>query len=277
MPPLSPASLFGPKAQGSALRSSSFPGASGSPSGESELGDANALTTALVALAEIGEHTVMLVHKMRSPLSVILNALRLCEQMPLPKIARQRLTLALEEAEQMNRMVDEVMAFARYARFPTFHWSDLEMNALMQEVLQLIAQMPIAQHRQIHLKTSDTLVWVRGDRDKLKQVLMHLLTNVCETLDATSSLHCQIELGADQTHSLLRIGHQLSPPTKSSFAHQDQPHQQFNLSLGLLLVQRLISTHGGTFWIESIACNPVVVIQLPIRPSPFSHNGLEDQ
>lgn len=80
----------------------------------------------LLYLAEIGENTAGLVHDMRSPLSVILNGLRLCQRMPLPQIARQRLALALEAAEHLNRMVNEVIAFARSAHPSEFPWQALD-------------------------------------------------------------------------------------------------------------------------------------------------------
>jgi signal transduction histidine kinase len=80
----------------------------------------------LIYLAEIGENTAALVHDMRSPLTVILNGLRLCHRMPLPQMARQRLALALEEAERLNRMVNEVIAFARSAQPSEFHWQTLD-------------------------------------------------------------------------------------------------------------------------------------------------------
>ncbi len=76
----------------------------------------------LFYLAEIGENTAGLVHDMRSPLTVIINGLRLCQRMPLPQIACQRLTLALEEAERLNRIVNDVIAFARSARPSGTHW-----------------------------------------------------------------------------------------------------------------------------------------------------------
>lgn len=69
----------------------------------------------LLYLAEIGENTAGLVHDMRSPLTVIINGLRLCQRMPLPQVAHQRLTLALEEAERLNHIVNDVIAFARSA------------------------------------------------------------------------------------------------------------------------------------------------------------------
>ncbi|MFQ4139010.1 histidine kinase dimerization/phospho-acceptor domain-containing protein, partial [Nodosilinea sp. PGN35] len=69
----------------------------------------------LLYLAEIGENTAALVHDMRSPLTVIINGLRLCQRMPLPQVASQRLALALEEAERLNRIVNDVIAFARSA------------------------------------------------------------------------------------------------------------------------------------------------------------------
>ncbi|MBE9160587.1 hypothetical protein IQ265_27755 [Nodosilinea sp. LEGE 06152] len=76
----------------------------------------------LLHLAEIGENTAALVHDMRSPLTVIINGLRLCQRMPLPQIAGQRLTLALEEAERLNRMVNDVIGFARSAHPAKAQW-----------------------------------------------------------------------------------------------------------------------------------------------------------
>ncbi len=66
---------------------------------------------------------------MRSPLSVILNGLRLCYRMPLPEIVRQRLALALEEAEHLNRIVNEVIAFARSARPSELQWQALDATS----------------------------------------------------------------------------------------------------------------------------------------------------
>ncbi|PSN11441.1 hypothetical protein C7293_24325 [filamentous cyanobacterium CCT1] len=61
-----------------------------------------------------------------SPLTVIINGLRLCHRMPLPQIARQRLALALDEAERLNRIVNDVITFARSARPNEFHWQPLD-------------------------------------------------------------------------------------------------------------------------------------------------------
>ncbi|MGG6242317.1 histidine kinase dimerization/phospho-acceptor domain-containing protein [Nodosilinea sp. AN01ver1] len=80
----------------------------------------------LLYLAEIGENTAGLVHDMRGPLTVIINGLRLCHRMPLPQIARQRLALALDEAERLNRIVNDVITFARSARPTDFQWQALD-------------------------------------------------------------------------------------------------------------------------------------------------------
>ncbi|PSR15558.1 hypothetical protein C8255_22460 [filamentous cyanobacterium CCP3] len=80
----------------------------------------------LLYLAEIGENTAGLVHDMRGPLTVIINGLRLCHRMPLPQIARQRLALALDEAERLNQIVNDVITFARSARPAEFQWQALD-------------------------------------------------------------------------------------------------------------------------------------------------------
>ncbi|MEO1070342.1 MAG: histidine kinase dimerization/phospho-acceptor domain-containing protein [Cyanobacteria bacterium J06638_6] len=102
-----------------------YPGHPPSMSDRPARGDGPPITHSqqyLLYLAEIGENTAGLVHDMRSPLTVIINGLRLCHRMPLPQIARQRLALALEEAERLNHLVNEVIAFARRARPTEYQW-----------------------------------------------------------------------------------------------------------------------------------------------------------
>ncbi|MGF1569662.1 MAG: ATP-binding protein [Nodosilinea sp.] len=223
----------------------------------------------LAHLAEVGRQTARLAHEIRSPLSVILNVLWLCQRMPLPEIARQRLTLALEEAERINRMMDEVLAFARHARYPEFQWQRLELNGLIDETIRLVAQTPIAQGCQLEAPPDMPTVWVQGDRDKLKQVLINLLTNACEALGGHGRVSCQLILSHQNTCGLIKICN--SPPPQDSAALprcRQHPKAHQGLGLGLGLVRQLVQSHGGKFWLESSPLGATATVQLPLRPLP---------
>ena len=102
----------------------------------------------LLYLAKIGENTAGLVHDMRSPLTVIINGLRLCHRMPLPQIARQRLTLALEEAERLNRIVNDVITFARSAHSSGSHWQAYPRPAPPRYGVEIPPMPPYQEHRE---------------------------------------------------------------------------------------------------------------------------------
>lgn len=221
---------------------------------------------ALARLAEIGELAAMIVHEVRNPLTTVLMGLNSFRRFDLSEAAQARLDLALEEANRLQRLLNEILL---YARCQTLQFMELELNELLADMLDPIRSMPSAQGRQIEFKPAAVPVWILGDRDKLKQVFINLVSNACEAVaagdivtwmvephKASREVYVQIHNGgvpipADELPNLTRLFY----TTKSS-----------GNGLGLAIVKRIIDAHEGVLVIESSEAigGTTVSVQLPL-------------
>ncbi len=217
------------------------------------------------------EQVTLLVHEMRSPLSVILNVLSTCQKNQLSKLDQERLTLAWEEAERLRRMADAILTQVRNASKPTFNWQDVKLRDLINEVVYLTTELPVAIDRQITLVSSPPNVTLRGDRDKLKQVFLNLLANACEAAHAGQMIiiNCQIEYNTYQVSIKIHnngtpIPIQLLP----LLGHQPVTTKPSGNGLGLMIVKEIITAHGGEFDVESSRLRGTTTqVSLPIIPN----------
>jgi PAS domain S-box-containing protein len=134
---------------------------------------------AMARLAEIGELATMIVHEVRSPLTTVLLGLNALRQQTLSARNQTRLNLALEESERLQRLLNEIL---QYARHPVLDRQRFDLNHLVDEVAATLAPVQICQHRRLQITTSPADLPINADRDKLKQVLINLVTNACEAV-----------------------------------------------------------------------------------------------
>lgn len=211
----------------------------------------------------------MIVHDMRNPLCVILNVLKACQKMSLDQLEQTRLTLALEEAERLKRMSDEILAQSRSPRQAIVLWQAIQLMDLIDEVIQLTTDLTIAAGRRIILLPNSLDATVKGDRDKLKQVLLNLLTNACEAVcpGDTITVYTQLVSCTNQISIQIHNGGQLIPPHLiSALGHRSITTKPSGHGLGLMIVREIIDAHAGTLEIKSSeGRGTTVCVQLPIE------------
>ncbi|NJL82251.1 MAG: hypothetical protein HC890_03530 [Chloroflexaceae bacterium] len=153
----------------------------------------------LEQLAAIGEMAVSLVHELRNPLTTILLGLNACQRYELPEAAQLRLSIALDEAQRLQRLVDSILACARpYACPIDPSQPALYLQALLREIALIVALTPTFSQRRIEFNLPDDLICIRGDRDKLKQVFLNLLENACQAVAAGEKITWSVELADDR-------------------------------------------------------------------------------
>ncbi|WP_158535044.1 sensor histidine kinase [Acaryochloris thomasi] len=215
-------------------------------------------------LAKIGERSAMIVHEVRNPLTTILMALQSFENLNLPETSQQRLNLALEEADRLQHLLNEIL---QYAKPYPLEYSALEVNALMTNFLELIQMMPKIADRKIVFIPAPEPISLLGNADKLKQVMINLLTNACEASPVEDEITWQVvPLAADnavriQVHNWgLPISPQALPHLTTSF-FTTKPSGS---GLGLAIVKQIVEDHGGQLHIEStLQSGTRVSVQLP--------------
>lgn len=206
---------------------------------------------AMERLSEIGELAATIVHEVRNPLTTVLMGLNSFQRIDLPEKAQKRLMLALDEAERLKRLLNEILL---YAKHEVIQSEPIDLNALTTELIDNLANMPVAMDKIISFQPLPETATVSADRDKLKQVLINLFQNACEAVTEGEKVMVQISQTHNQVCIQVQNGGNPIPPellpklTKPFFTTKPSGN-----GLGLAIVKKIVEAHGGSFKIASSA------------------------
>jgi signal transduction histidine kinase len=152
----------------------------------------------------------------------------------------------------LQRLLNEIL---QYTRCQTLQAEPLELNTLIQEMLPSIRAMPAAQARRIEF-TPVQPVYILGDRDKLKQIFINLISNACEAIAAGEVVSWNINTCPHQRTVCISIYNQGEPISADSLARLTKPFfttKSNGNGLGLAIVKQIVEAHKGELVIDSSA------------------------
>jgi PAS domain S-box-containing protein len=204
------------------------------------------------AMAAMGALTTALAHEIRNPLNAAKLQLELFARRA-RKLSDAEARALLEgpaeivrdEMKRLGALLDEFLDLARPRQIERH---ELLVRELFEEVSKLEA--PVLERHRVTLVVElepDDLV-VRGDRDKLKQVLINLMVNAVEALEHTSEPRIQLRAyHDDKTVSLCVSDNGPGVPAEllgSAFT-PFVTSKASGTGLGLAIVQKIARQHGG--------------------------------
>jgi signal transduction histidine kinase len=229
-----------------------------------ELRTAQAQLVERERLAAIGEFTAMIMHEIRNPFTTMKMGLHSFKRLALDEAMQERLTLALDEADRLERLLREILL---YAKPQALQLEELEVNAFIKEVLLFVYEMPEVQQRHVELVSTKTAINILADKDKLKQVLINIVRNAAEAIEdgETIQLTIQFEPGTQEAIIALHNGGTPIPP--EVLPRLTEPFYSTKSSgtgLGLAIVKRIVEAHEGRLVIQSSKADGTTVsLHLP--------------
>jgi PAS domain S-box-containing protein len=219
---------------------------------------------ALERLAEVGELASMIVHEVRNPLTTVLMGLNSFKKLSLSERFQEYLALALDEAERLQRLLNQILL---YAKPQTLQCTELELNNLIIEMLLSLQNMPAASRRQLEFCPNSTSVRVLADKDKLKQVLINLVTNAFEAVADEEIVTLRIQEEVNQVCLQVHNGGEPIPPkVLSQLTKPFYTTKSTGNGLGLAIVKRIVEAHGGELNLKSsVDTGTCVTVRLPIK------------
>jgi nitrogen fixation/metabolism regulation signal transduction histidine kinase len=220
-----------------------------------------------------GEVARRLAHEIKNPLTPIqLSAERLEHKLASKlntedaEMLRRAKNTIVAQVDAMKTMVNE---FSEYARAPSLNLSLIDVNALVQDVLELY------QPEQINIQTelSENLAKVMGDPTMLRQVLHNLLQNAQDALNKTPDAKIIIKSLQRNQDILLTVTDNGAGFPLEILSNAFEPYmttKQHGTGLGLAIVKKIIEEHKGNIAIENIplemdhGSGAIVTISLPM-------------
>jgi PAS domain S-box-containing protein len=223
---------------------------------------------AMERLSEIGELATTIVHEVRSPLTTVLMGLTFLQKMELPDFAHKRLMLALEEAERLKRLLNEILL---YAKHETLQPKRIDLNGLILNLIENISISQIALGRQISFDPLPSPLEICADMDKLTQVVINLLQNACEAISEGDEILVSLSDLKNSNQALITVKNGGTPISLELLPKLTQPFFTTKPSgngLGLAIVKKIVEAHGGRLEIESTEIEGTTVsVMLPVKSS----------
>lgn len=215
-------------------------------------------------LAAIGEFASTIVHEIRNPLTTVMMGLNYFKRVDLSQPAHDRLSLALDEANRLDRLLRELLL---YAKPHQLQLTELNINEFIRETLNTVRSMPEAQRRRIGFSPTLNAVIVRADKDKLQQVFINIVRNACEAVAEADTITWAVDTRMAPGQVCIQIHNNGEPIPPNVLPRLTEPFYTTKSSgtgLGLAIVKRIIEAHSGELFIRSTAeSGTTVTVQLP--------------
>ena len=206
-----------------------------------------------------GEFLATLAHELRNPLAPITTGLHLLRLADLGEKAGGTVAMLDRQVKALTRLVDDLLDIARISNDKIELRSDpLDLRQIVHTAVEISGPLIEQQHHSLRVDVPDTRVCVRGDAVRLAQVVSNLLNNAAKYTPAGGKIDVQLEVEGGTATVCVRDSGLGIPATQlqSIFemfsqvpAHRS--YVQGGLGIGLNLVKRLVSLHGGTVSVQS--------------------------
>jgi signal transduction histidine kinase len=206
-------------------------------------------------LAVVGEIAAVVSHEVRNPLAIITNAVAgLRRETTSAEDRATLLTIVDEETERLNRLVGDLL---RYARPFVVERRTLALDALVNRACEIAAAPPFGGHVTLQRPTfSVALPEVQGDADLLRQVLDNLVQNACQAMATGGTLTVRVEPkdeagAAGVVIAIADTGEGMNTLVRSRARTPFFTTRPGGTGLGLAICDRIVKGHGGVLSIES--------------------------
>lgn len=195
-------------------------------------------------------------HELRTPLTVIKGNVDLMRR--IKEADEESLTSIDQEAGRLSRLVGGLLMLAQADSGKlALNFAPVELDLLLTEVFTEMRV--LARNRvQVHLNEIDQVI-VNGDRDRLKQVLLNLVSNAVQYTPTGGEVFLSLNKLGEQGRIIVR-------DTGPGIPAEDLPHifERFyraeksrtrskagGFGLGLSIAKWIVEHHGGQIKVES--------------------------
>jgi signal transduction histidine kinase len=215
-----------------------------------------------------------MVHELRTPLAALMAASHMLQRPDLTDEQSGKLCKTVSnEVQRLNEMTTDFLELARLESGRVhFIREPVHLEGLIYECLEIIR--PQAETEGISITTDfdHSLSPVQGDRNRLKQLLLNLLTNAIKYNVHAGSIHVSLQRSDDELLLAVKDSGRGIPPESLPYIFNrfyrvpDMEVSTTGTGLGLVIAKRIAENHQGAIEVESErGKGSTFTLRLPIR------------
>jgi signal transduction histidine kinase len=202
-------------------------------------------------------------HELRTPLNAVINFTRFVidgDTGPVNEEQAELLTEVVGSAKHLLNLINDVLDMSKIeaGSLNLFVEDGIDMNSLLNTAVMNGQSLIKGKDKPVELKTeiADDLTSIRGDRQRLLQILLNIVSNACKFTEEG-----EIRVKAYQKHDEIHI---IVADTGPGITPEDQVlvfeafkqtntglRQGGGTGLGMPIAKSLAEAHAGRMWLES--------------------------
>jgi len=226
-----------------------------------ELNQSRALLSRAEKLSFLGNMAARLAHEIKNPLTAIGTFIQMLpKKFDDPEFRTEFYQIALEETNRVSNLITELLDLTK-TKESNFELGDL--NALIEKMVILVTPQSKGKRISIHTYLDSTIQKIWMDSEKMKQVVLNLLSNAIEFTSENGKIDVetrhrhfrgkpesvQIKI-RDTGIGIPRSNLEMIFDPYFTTKHKSSMHN--GTGLGLFIAHQNIQDHGGNIEVESV-------------------------
>lgn len=205
-------------------------------------------------------------HELRTPLTTIVMSAGLALEQLQKLVELEKLdsrivdlvTLVVEGSQRMHSLVNDLLDLTRLEQGrATFNVEDLDLREVVSASVESVAPLFESEHQKLNVRLPETYCGIRGDRQRLEQVVINLLSNANKYSPPSTQVEIRAIRSGDECLVAVRDGGPGVPADererifdrfyRSSLHRTDRTA---STGLGLPIARKVAEMHRGRVWVE---------------------------
>jgi signal transduction histidine kinase len=199
-------------------------------------------------------------HELRTPLTAVLGWARMLRSLKMDEATAQRGIQVIERnAEAQNQLIQDLLDVSRIITGKLrLEVKPVTLSSVIEAAVESVQQAAAAKDIELKVEFDTTSELVRGDPDRLQQVIWNLLSNAIKFTPKGGRVRVRLERdGSDVSIKVSDTGQGIAPDflphvfERFRQADGSTTRTHGGLGLGLAVVRHLVEQHGGTVSVKS--------------------------
>jgi signal transduction histidine kinase len=201
-------------------------------------------------LAALGEMNARMSRELRNPLSAIGGlARRIARNLPPKNPNREPADLIVKEIQRLEGLLTEYLKMARLSRLRKVA---TDLNSVVRESLDLLRSQIHEAGILLEESYSPSLPELLLDVDKVRKVVINILTNAMESVEEGDTIHLETYLSEGKAWlEVANTGERIPGEVLDRLFYSFTKGKSGGTSLGMAVSQQIIKDHGGEIRVRS--------------------------
>ena len=216
-------------------------------------------------LSTTGQMVSGIVHEIKNPLTSISGFAQVIEESVEDPMIKKHTRTIMEETERLNKLARDLLG---YAKVQKLELERIRVKSLVENVYEKLGPKLKSKLVTPKMDIPETLPPVYGDKDRLTQVFINLVSNSVEAMKQSGG---KIEISAERDGDKIIIrcldnGSGIPKEMKEKLFMPFVSGKKGGTGLGLALVKKIIEDHEGEITLGAVELGTEFIIKLPLRP-----------